>query len=101
MVKLQISKSTIQKETSSEDFKTVLDRYGNEKEEVVGTVTEKYTIWEKKKKKVRCFNYKEDCFLFFFFFKESVNLTHLSMNNKIEEVNAHIFELSRLIAGKT
>lgn len=51
MVKLQISKSTIQKETSSEDFKTVLDRYGNEKEEVVGTVTEKYTIWEKKKKK--------------------------------------------------
>lgn len=72
MVKLQISKSTIQKETSSEDFKTVLDRYGNEKEEVVGTVTEKYTIWEKKKKKSDALTIRKTAFFFFFFLKSQL-----------------------------
>lgn len=30
-----------------------------------------------------------------------VNITHLSMNNKTEGINSHLFQLSGFIAGKT
>lgn len=49
--------------------------------------------------KVKSFYYQKDYLILTAF--HLANVTHLSMNNKIEEINSHIFQLSGFIAGET